>query len=119
MYEKIAVQIYGPNLILGVEQLTPYALWSSGFFLSSIRYLGLTGISLPGLGYYVFLSRVRSKQCPRIVPTRAFMGIRPYIRILGIVWLEICVKNSKKNDLSYEINYVIIDGLFIKLSSEM
>ena len=44
------------------------------------------------------------------------MAIWPYIRILGIVWLEICVKNSLKNELSYEINYVIIDGLFIKLS---
>ena len=44
------------------------------------------------------------------------MGIRPYIRILGIVWLEICVKYGLKNDISYEINYVIIDGLLMKLS---
>ena len=51
-----------------------------------------------------------------LVPTRALMVIWPYIRILGIVWLETCVKYSLKNDLSYEINYVIIDGLLMKLS---
>ena len=44
------------------------------------------------------------------------MVIWPYIRILGIVWLEICVKYGLKNYISYEINYVIIDGLLMKLS---